>query len=333
MKFKNLIITSVVLSTLVLSSCVSLVEDYMGNWERKSYFKGRARAEGVSFEIDNFGYFGMGKNDDIYFSDFFKYDPSTDSWTQVADFPGTPRAYSVSISNDQFGYAGLGYDGDDDLEDFWKYDPAKNEWTQVDNFPGKTRRYATAFAIGNDVYVGAGTSEDDDVYHNDFFKFDGNSWSEITALKGEKRRKAMAVTLDGKAYVIGGFHNTALNDIWMYDPETNSWTDDDLAKLDDEDYGDNAIPRYNANAFVVGGKIYLVAGNQGNLINNTCWEWDPKYKEWIKKTSLTNSREGAGQFVLNDEAYIVGGRNGSSSFYDDLRKFYPDVEDDDNDDD
>ncbi len=329
MKLKNLIIASVVLTT-IFTSCVSEVSDYMGNWVTKAYFSGRARAEGTSFEINNFGYYGMGRNYNDYLSDFWKYDPINNSWEQVADFPGTPRAYGVSASSENFGYAGLGYDGNNkvDLGDFWKYDPQKNEWTNIEDFPGGERRYATAFSIGNDIYVGTGTQEDDEVYTNDFYKYDGSSWEQIPQLTGQKRRNATTTSLNGKGYLIGGNRNGVLNDFWRYDPETQQW--EELRRLNHQDYGKEDVPRYNAVAYSADNKLYLVAGNTNSSTTSTCFEWDPQYEEWIQKTSIeTNiSREGAGSFVLNGYGYIVGGRNGtsSSSYRDDLYMFQPNVE-------
>lgn len=329
MKFKIFIILAVVIST-IFTSCTEDDDTPIGNWVLKAYFEGRQRAEGTSFEIGDKGYFGMGRDDDGYLSDFWQFDPDKNAWTQVADFPGTLRSYNVSISNGSKGYVGLGYDGNNDLADFWEYDANSDSWTQVADFGGGERRYATAFAIGNDIYVGTGTQEEDKLFTNDFWKFDGTSWSKITTLSGEKRRKANAVSLDGKGYVIGGQHNGAIADFWEYDPASDTWTQ--LTKTNDEDTGATGIPRFNAIAFAVNGNLYLAGGNTGNVAVSTVYEWNPTDAAWTEKTSIEAlySREGAGSFVLNGKAYIVGGRSGSS-FLDDCYMFEPDQEKDSDD--
>lgn len=327
MKFKILIIAAVVLSTII-TSCKTDEVTLTGNWIEKAFFDGRQRADGTSFAIDGFGFWGMGKDDDGYLTDFWKYDPVQNAWSQVADFPGTPRAYNVSIGNGAKGFVGLGYDGSNDLADFWEYNASTNSWNQIVDFGGGQRRYATAFAIGTDIYVGTGTQENDKVFTNDFWKYDGNNWTKTTSLSGEKRRKANAISLDGKGYVVSGFHNTTLADFWSYDPTTQAWTK--LKSLTDADYGNTSIPRVNASMFAVDGKIYITGGNGGTALASI-FEWDPTTVTWVEKTSIeSGSREGAGSFVLNGKGYIVGGRSGSS-YRDDLNLFEPNAEKNDQD--
>ena len=326
MKFNSLILVVAVLSTF-LFSCKS-DEEVIGNWVSQAFFEGYARAEGSSFAINDYGYFGMGKDNDDYLSDFWKFDPTQGTlgaWTQVADFPGTPRAYNVSINNGTKGYIGLGYDGDNDLSDFWEYDPQTNSWAEIDSFGGGERRFATAFAINNDIYVGTGTQEKDKIYTSDFWKYDGSQWTKAPSFAGEKRKKANAVTLNGKAYIISGTHNGgALNDFWEFDPSTGVWTK--LTLLDDETTGNSSVARYNAAAFASNGKIYLVGGVQNSSTLTSTFEWDPSTQTWTEKTSLeANGREGFGYFVLSDYGYIVGGHSGSY-YFDDCYKFQPDAD-------
>ncbi|MFA9391559.1 MAG: Kelch repeat-containing protein [Prolixibacteraceae bacterium] len=325
MKFRILILATVVAST-IFSSCGTEDVTLMGNWVGKAFLEGRPRGEGTSFAINDFGYFGMGKDDDGYLTDFWKYDPAKDAWSQVADFPGTPRAYNISVSNGKKGFVGLGYDGDNDLADFWEYDAAGNSWKQIKDFEGGARRYAAAFAIGSDIYVGTGLAEDGTIYTNDFYKFDGANWSKTTTLSGEKRRNANAIGFNGKGYIISGYHNYSLADFWEYDPTTQIWTK--LTSLTDEDYGSTEIPRWNAATFVANDKIFLVGGTTGSTLT-TIFEWDPTTITWTQKTGIEygNGREGVGSFVLNGNGYIVGGHSGAS-YFDYCTMFQPDAEKD-----
>lgn len=322
MKFRSFLIISVVLSAFLIS-CNS-EEEEIGNWVEKAVFEGYARGEGTSFAIDGKGFFGMGKDIDANLSDFWRFDPVTNAWSPAASFPGKARAYNVSISNGVNGYVGLGYDGDNDLADFWEYNAAKNEWNQIADFPGGARRYSTAFAIGTDIYVGTGNSNNDKVFHNDFYKYSNGTWTKITSLSGEKRRKANSIGFNGKGYILSGYHNGILTDFWSYDPATDSWTK--MTSLTDEDYGNSDVPRQNANIFVTEGKLFVANGNASTGATNTVFEWDPATSVWTKKTSFEgNNREGAGCFVINDKAYIVGGHNGSA-YYDECLLFEPSQE-------
>lgn len=320
MKLRTLLIIGVVMTALI-TSCKEDEAELVGNWVQKSYFDGYARAEGSSFAINDIGYFGMGRDDDGYLTDFWKFEPANNKWIPAANFPGTPRAYNVSISNGQKGYVGLGYDGTNDLADFWEYDAGSNSWKQIADFPGGERRYATAFAIGNDIYVGTGTFDKDKQFTNDFYKYDGSNWTKITSLPGDKRRKATATSLNGKGYVISGFRSSMLQDFWEYDPSSDSWTK--LNSLNDEETGDSGIARQNAVAFASHGKIYITTGNLGASTTTSTFEWDPTADEWTAKSSLEGAiREGAGSFVLLDKGYVVGGRSGAS-YKDDTYLFEP----------
>jgi len=328
MKFKILIILSFV-STVFFTSCDEDVT-VIGNWVTKAVYEGYSRSDGTSFSLNGAGYWGMGRDDDGYLTDFWKFDPAKNAWSQVAPFPGAARAYNVSISNGTKGYAGTGYDGNNDLADFWEYDPIANSWKQVDNFPGGTRRYASAFAIGEDVYVGCGTQDKDKKYTNDFYKYANGTWSKITAFGGDKRRSANTVGLNGKGYLIGGDRSGVMSDFWEYDPANDSWKQ--LTKLNDETTGNNAIARYNASIFVAEGNIYLVGGTSSGAALASIFEWNPTELTWTQKTDIETgiARQGAGSFVIDGYGYIVGGRTGAR-YLDDCLKFEPSLEKDSDD--
>jgi N-acetylneuraminic acid mutarotase len=325
MKFKILIVLSFVL-TVLFTSCNDDTT-VMGNWVTESYFTGWARANGTCFSFDSICFWGMGKNDDVYLSSFFKYNVNKDSWSEVSSFPGTLRAYNISIATSSKGYVGLGYDGDNDLKDFWEYDPIADTWTQIGDFPGGARRYASAFAIGDDIYVGLGTMDNNEQYMNDFYKFSNGKWSKIRPLKGEKRCWANVVTLKGKAYVISGYHSGALRDFWEYDPTTDNWRQ--LDDVNDENTGNSAVARYDACTFVSGGNIYLAGGISSGSSLSSVFEWNSIDSIWTEKTSIETgvSRQGAGCFVIDNTGYIIGGRSGSN-YLDDLYKFEPWIEKD-----
>jgi N-acetylneuraminic acid mutarotase len=326
MKFKFLIILSFVFS-LLFTSCDDEVT-VIGNWVTKAYFPKNSRSDGTSFSLNNVGYWGMGRDDDGYLTDLWKYDAEKNSWSEVAPFPGTPRAYNISISGGTNGYVGLGYDGNDDLSDFWEYDPAANSWKQIDNFPGGTRRYASAFAIGNDIYVGCGTQNKDKTYTNDFYKLSNGIWSPaIISFPGEKRRSATTIGMNNKGYLISGDRSGVLNDFWEFNPEDQTWLK--LDNLNDEETGNIAVARYNANAFVSEGNLYFVGGTSTGASLSSIFEWSPTSKIWTEKTSIETSasRQGAGSFVINGFGYIVGGRSGSR-YLDDCYKFEPSKEKD-----
>lgn len=337
MKFKFLI-AILLTGSVVFTSCDD-DEVVLGNWVEQAFFEGQARANGTSFSLDGKGYFGMGQNADDYFADFWQYSPDKNAWTQVASFPGTPRAFGVSVNTGSKGYAGLGYDGTNDLSDFWEYNATTNAWTQVDDMQYfdkeknqvviVPRRHASAFAIGEDVYVGLGSQDKNKIYFNDFYKLSGGKWDKIASFGGQKRIKAQAFSINNKGYVVSGLGNANLNDMWSYDPTTDTWTRQSN-RIDDEDNNGLSIAiRNNATVFVAENKMYMAFGSIGsnNVVGNSVVEWDPATGVWTEKNGLENSlsREAASSFVIEGKPYIVGGRN-SNSFYYDTYSFEPSKE-------
>ena len=64
-------------------------------WTQKADFGGSARMHATGFSVNGKGYIGTGATPGmpwVWFSDFWEYDPDTDSWTQKEDFPSTRYA-------------------------------------------------------------------------------------------------------------------------------------------------------------------------------------------------------------------------------------------------
>ncbi len=115
------------------------------------------------FSIGTKGYIGTSGN--VYTNDFttefWEYDPATNSWTQKASLPITPSRYgAVGFSIGTKGYIGIGgksgFNSDPYYKDFWEWDQATNIWTQKADFPGNARVAAVGFSIGNKGYIGTG---------------------------------------------------------------------------------------------------------------------------------------------------------------------------------
>ncbi len=134
---------------------------------------------------------------------------------------------------------------------------------------------------------------------------------------------AYSFTLNGKIYLGGGYtgNQVNLNDLWEYDPATDSWTQ----KAD--------VPgsqgRTYAVAFAINGKGYIGLGVEGyNSINSKflddLWEYDPVANTWSQKQSLNDSARGSAScFVINNKAYIVGGAPDYSLISNDVWRYDP----------
>ncbi|SMO51035.1 Kelch motif-containing protein [Gracilimonas mengyeensis] len=250
----------------------------MNFWTQKADFPGIPRNSAVAFVADGKGYVGTGYNDDVdgyYLRDFWAYDPATNSWDSVAAFGGSARYGAVAFALNNKGYVGTGHD-DNDLKDFWRYDPETDQWAQVVSIPGEKRIDATAFVIDDKAYVGTGTSNG--IYEPDFWVYNPESglWSNLQNLDEDRdensrdipRSKAVSFTLDGKGYIALGYSGGNKSNIWQYNPETDVWTDEDLAVFEG-----NA--RRDAVAFTINNLAYVGTGNNGSLYYDDFWEYNP----------------------------------------------------------
>lgn len=96
----------------------------LGKWTIKETVPGLERYGSVAFSIENKGYIGAGFNAQIYFNDFYEYDPILDQWDTIPKLDGGKREYAVGFSIGNKGYVGTGDWTDNTLisyQDFWVF--------------------------------------------------------------------------------------------------------------------------------------------------------------------------------------------------------------------
>ncbi|HSO77855.1 MAG TPA: hypothetical protein VLQ76_04755, partial [Bacteroidales bacterium] len=189
---------------------------------------------------DSVVYAGCGKevqpSDYIWYRDFWKYSPVTNSWTKLADCP-----YNVSFSNHVFTDGRLlfaGFVGTSGPRYLLEYMPLTNTWNQeeiTDENLGywglwDFKNGAKVSVVNNGKwYLGFGDwyqvnydnayeSTNPDV-NNRFYSFDptDDSWTTISNVAAPPRTFPMAFSIGGKIY-IGGSQIYHYYDFWVYDP-------------------------------------------------------------------------------------------------------------------
>jgi len=145
-----------------------------------------------------------------------------------------------------------------------EYDLNSRQWTKRADFPGEYRFFGIAFSFEGKLYYGFGQG-----YYEPPF-----------------------VGENGKYF----------NDLWRYDPISNSWE-----KLADTPVSERAY----AISFVINSKVYLGLGfseiNYNSLHHNDIWELDLNTGSWAQiSTPFTKSFLGGTSFVVNNKAYLVG---------------------------
>lgn len=103
---------------------------YYFEWQKKAPFPGNPRAFGAATAVNGYAYYGTGEstneNGMQLYSDYYRYDPSSNRWSQCADcFKKVSRSFAIP-GNDRC-YLGAGYTGeksDSKYQNFlWEYRP------------------------------------------------------------------------------------------------------------------------------------------------------------------------------------------------------------------
>lgn len=135
---------------------------------------------------------------------------------------------------------------------------------------------------------------------------------------GTIRQGISSFDINNKIYIVGGWDYTVFyNDLWEFDPTTNTWT---------QKANFPAAGRHTGVAFSIGNKGYYGTGDNGvtftNYLNDF-YEYDPTLNSWTQKANFAGSaRNGAVSFVLNGNAY-VGTGSGSSTYLQDMWLYNP----------
>lgn len=201
-------------------------DDDLGTWEAIAPYPGIGRYGSISFVVDGEGYVGTGASKgNIYHSDFFKYNPSTNTWTKVeSTFPH--HCYGSAV----FTLSGVphiisGFDGTY-LPNIWQFDPTTKSWEEqrkldhIDyDYNNIMRRMATTFVLDDKGYIVTG---DRGSTLRDCWEYRPahDEWEEKTEFEGSGRSGAASFNFAGVGYVCFGNNGstTAFNDLLKFYP-------------------------------------------------------------------------------------------------------------------
>lgn len=110
-----------------------------GSWLQKASFPGTPRKNATSFVIGHYAFVGCGADASNYYSDFYKWNQSTNSWSIIGAYPGGGRDGCSGFTIEGKGYVGLGNDGSARHTDLWRFDTISNAWTQMASLPSSGR--------------------------------------------------------------------------------------------------------------------------------------------------------------------------------------------------
>ena len=237
-------------------------------WTQKAHFYGEGRCYAAAFSIGDKGYMGTGEywngGGNVYFKDFYEYDPIENRWIPKAAFPGEVRSEAIGFTANGKGYIGLGTSNTGMKDDIWEYDPATNQWVKATVFPGSKRTGCFAFSLGNKAYIGLGWNG---TLTTDVWQYNPalNIWQQKNNFPGEGRIDPVSFSIGERAYMATGFSSTELNDFWQYNAASDQWTS--LTAFPGN-------PRDGAVGLSLNGHGYLGTGNDRGYAKDF-WQYTP----------------------------------------------------------
>jgi N-acetylneuraminic acid mutarotase len=188
----------------------------------------------------------------------------------------------------------------------------QNFWTKKADFGGLKRERAVSFSIDSYGYVGTGVDTAEQVL-KDLWQYDPltDSWMQKADLPGSQRRDAVGFALNGKGYIGLGidndesFNGMKLNDLWQYDPSTNTW----LQRANFP--GGTGTGIYFATAFELDNKGFICGGKVGpNQYSNQLWEYKPSLDQWTQRANFPGGyRYQLSSFSVGIYGYVGLGAN------------------------
>ncbi|MDO3627465.1 kelch repeat-containing protein [Mucilaginibacter sp. BT774] len=231
--------------------------------------------------------------------------------TPRSDFPGPARFGATAVTINGNIYFGLGKSKTTNLglDDWWKYDPNADKWTQIANCPMATF-IASSFSIGSKVYVGVSAGL---MYYNAFFCYDTvtDTWKPVASFPGKYALFPMSFSSGQYGYLVGGTQVSSgsnggnTNDVWRYDPASDSWQQ--LAPFP-------GLARDEAIVFTLNNKGYVIGGGAANGGSNPyqadAWSFDFATETWRQLAAPPQNvpRSEGFAFSLQNKAYVGGGK-------------------------
>jgi N-acetylneuraminic acid mutarotase len=270
----------------------------LGSWTAKApmpYARsevGVAQLEGRIYVI---GGFGAGADQRVV----QVYDVAADSWTTVAPLPvGLNHAGAVALAGKIYVIGGFLESGGASADCF-AYDPSSNKWSKIAPLPSP--RGSPAVAALNGVIHSVGGNDRGSIAAHDVYDPAHDTWASRAPLPIGRDHLALVADLaTGKLYAFGGrigtyAHNTDY--VEAYDSASDTWAE----------RSHMPTARSGIAAALVGGRIYVIGGENPRGVFTQVEAYDPIADRWSQAAPLPQGRHGTGAVTVKDSLYLPAG--------------------------
>ena len=186
---------------------------------------------------------------------------------------------------------------------------SQGAWTVKDSVNGQPRSVASSFVLNGEGYIMGGLDHEGfrrKMYSYDFWTNDWDDELSIGGLSGDglERGSACAFDINNKGYVcLGqGQTNPFFNDLWEYDPATETWS---------QRANFIGSPRRQAVSFVIDEIAYVGTGIDAGGLKKDMYSYNPATNIWTPLNDFGGSaRKEAVGFTMGNQGYIGTGDDG-----------------------
>ncbi len=264
----------------------------------------------------------------------YVYNPATNTWTSIASMPpmngtgrgGVTHAGFTTDGNDIY-FSG-GYTSNSTgtgqifgTKEVWKYIVSENRYVRLPDLP-KALASGTLDYIDGDLHHVGGfpghpntTTAVGDHYVLDLDNLTAG-WKTLAPVPNPRNHPGSTV-YEGKLYFIGGQHgndhtSVPQNDVHVYDPATNIWTQ--LADLPSPS-GTTGRAHISSAVFVLGNRIFVIGGETSHTVfTSMVSAFTPATNTWQNLTNFPKAVAGGVAGNLSDNIYYTGGWNSKTTY-------------------
>lgn len=259
--------------------------------------------------------FGGGGRDFQSLGQVHVYDPRTDRWNEARSMP-THRSGVVAVClGRRIWVLGGGFRNPDGTFQFLRtveiYDPETDRWEAGPDLIERHDAPAAAVQEGSVFLFGGhhpeargGPLTDPATAFSESLEGPRAAWRELPLMPTPRFSLAAAayqgkvLAMGGAAFRRGAFRNYPV--VEAYDPVGRAWTRSSPKQL--------PWPGAGLGTCVVGERLYVMGGHNGEFIQAHAACYDPREQTWLELPSMLSPRAALGVAAVDNAIYALGGR-------------------------